>query len=419
MDSVDEINSWLNSSAPGTIDYGKTFTFSWNDAKTQLIVTLGPGETIEIGDTVDPSSNVMDLAGNPDYTIAPGMVVPLPRWGFADLVPLPDEVSTDPEVIGTSALLALIFVLVFYFAATLFNGTIRDNLEIIQGGLHRILRPLRSIGRPIRNRMSGLPRIKRINLRGTRYLTGLGTVAICVLIYCFLEPYFYHGLRGLALFISLAIAIGIATYGYEGVQVLLSRRSFRVPARVKIFTIGIAMAVVFVIFSRAFDFHPGLIYGFLGVYVSLSAVRRLNERQQGITILLAALFLIVIVVFAFFLRAFIPDVSSNGGNFWLSLADGILVGVFVVGLEGLLFALVPLTFMDGAKVTAWNRWVWLGLFTLVAFLFYHIIINEHGGLDEVVGDMEVVMMWGLMGFFLILSGGTWLYFRLRHKPLPG
>ncbi|MCK5641028.1 MAG: hypothetical protein KAJ19_09535, partial [Gammaproteobacteria bacterium] len=325
---------------------------------------------------------------------------------FTGSVPLPSEVSTDPEVIGTNALFALIFVLITYFAATLFNSTIRDNYETIQGWLG-------FIGRPISNVISRLPSIE---MRVSRYLKVLGSVAIFALIYSFLDPYFTNGIGGLALFISLALAIGIVTYTYEGIQVLVSGHPFRIPAGVKILPIGIVVAVVFVIFSRAIDFHPGLIYGFIGAYASLSAVRRLSERQQAITILLGALFLIVIAFCAFFLRMLIADPASAGGNFWLSLADGILVGVFVIGLEGLLFTLVPLTFMDGAKVTAWKRWVWLVVFALVAFLFYHVIINEHGGLAEAAGDMEVVMMFGLMGFFLMLSGVTWLYFQWRQKP---
>ena len=78
---------------------------------------------------------------------------------------------------------------------------------------------------------------------------------------------------------------------------------------------------------------------------------------------------------------------------------------------------MPLTFLDGAKVAAWSRWLWALVFGVVAFLFWHIIINEDGAIVEAASDVEVVMMLGLMGFFIVLSGGTWLYFNRFHRLL--
>jgi hypothetical protein len=78
LDSVAEINSGLNSTATGTADYGTTFTFVWNTAKTQLTVTLGTGETIAGSETVNPAATVTDVAGNADATAAPGPAIPTP-----------------------------------------------------------------------------------------------------------------------------------------------------------------------------------------------------------------------------------------------------------------------------------------------------------------------------------------------------
>jgi len=78
LDSVSEINSRLDSTSWWTADYGTTFAFSWNMAKTQLTVTLGTGEGISGGETVDPASTVTDRAGNADNTAAPGPAIPTP-----------------------------------------------------------------------------------------------------------------------------------------------------------------------------------------------------------------------------------------------------------------------------------------------------------------------------------------------------
>jgi hypothetical protein len=58
--------------------YGTLVTadLSWNAAKTQLTVTLGSGETIVGGETVNPSATVKDVAGNADDTTAPGPAIP-------------------------------------------------------------------------------------------------------------------------------------------------------------------------------------------------------------------------------------------------------------------------------------------------------------------------------------------------------
>jgi len=92
---VSEINSRLNSTATGTADYGTTFTFAWNVAGTKLTVTLGSDEAIEGGETVNPTSAVTDVAGNPDATTGTGPAIEVPEeeefaweWWYTLLIAL-------------------------------------------------------------------------------------------------------------------------------------------------------------------------------------------------------------------------------------------------------------------------------------------------------------------------------------------
>jgi C1A family cysteine protease len=48
----------------------------WSNGNKWLTVTIGPGETIEGGETVDPSSYVKSAAGLPDETTSPGPEIP-------------------------------------------------------------------------------------------------------------------------------------------------------------------------------------------------------------------------------------------------------------------------------------------------------------------------------------------------------
>ncbi|MDY6916944.1 MAG: Ig-like domain repeat protein [Chloroflexota bacterium] len=88
LDSVAEINERLNSSAAGTSDYGTSFSSSWDSDEDWLTVTLGTGEAITGGETVDPSSDVKDADGNSDATTTPPSVpaqTAEPGWEFLGL----------------------------------------------------------------------------------------------------------------------------------------------------------------------------------------------------------------------------------------------------------------------------------------------------------------------------------------------
>jgi hypothetical protein len=88
LDSISEINDRLDSSAEGDEDYGTDFTFSWNDDEDQLMITLGSGETLKGGETVNPKSTVKDQDGNADQT-SPSPSIPEAtgeeEWEFAGL----------------------------------------------------------------------------------------------------------------------------------------------------------------------------------------------------------------------------------------------------------------------------------------------------------------------------------------------
>jgi hypothetical protein len=352
----------------------------------------------------------------PTPTTPPPTSAPTPdEKSFTGSVPLPSQLSTDPEVIGTNVGLAILTVLIFYLAATVFNSTIKENYEIIQGWLRRASKRLKFLRAP-GSEMAGDRRGYKPKLRA--YLEGTFVVAICALIYWFLNPYFANGLRGFALFISLALGIAAATFGYDGIQVLVTGRRFHIPAGIRIYPIAILIAIIFVILCNAIHFHPGVIYGFVGAYATLSISQRLDERQQGIAILYGTLVVLAISVATFFLRDILYNLEWRQTGFWRYLVDDILVAGNVIGLEGLVFSLaLPLSFLDGAKLKAWNFWVWLVVACTVTFGFYYIFINKDGSFVEAAKNMKTFIMYALMGLSLIVSFGTWLFFKWRHKPL--
>ena len=327
---------------------------------------------------------------------------------FVDSIPLVGDLSTNPKVIGTNLLFALLLVLMFYIAATLFNSALRENYAAIEGWMAR---PFKRLAKPKGDSEDPA----RKNNTGKLLLEGFLAVLVTALLYCFLDPYFTHGMSGLLLFAAMTIAIGIVTFFYEGVQILLSKYRFGVPAKFKLHPIALVLGLVFVLISRAVHFHPGLIFGFVGACVPLLATRHLDTRKHGILILVSTVTLTIACILTFLLRTPLHDAMAGHESVGWSLLDMILAAIFIIGLEGLVFTLIPLMFVDGERLVKWHKWIWITVFTIVVFLFYYIIINKDGEIVDAMGDIKVQMMFVITGVFLVLSIGVWLFLGMRHK----
>ena len=328
-------------------------------------------------------------------------------------VSTPQNLPKDAKTIATESILAIVTVLIFYFSATLFNSTIKENYKTFQNWSSNISKRLTFL------HISSTALPNRLNLNKTKlrlYLEGILVVVICTLIYWFLDPYFAEKLKGIILFISLAIGIAIATFGYDGIQVLISRRSFKVPSIIGMYPLAIPIAIICVLVSRAINFHPGLIYGFVGSYIALTISTELTDKRNAILVLCGTGVVFVICVLAFFARG---PLQNHAVGSWQNIVDSILAATVAIGLEGLVFLFVPLTFLDGHKVIRWNFWIWLSTAFLLTFLFWWIIIIQNRDLKLAAIQMGAVSMYVLMGLSLTISFGIWLFFKRHHKVSIG
>ena len=69
-----------------------------------------------------------------------------------------------------------------------------------------------------------------------------------------------------------------------------------------------------------------------------------------------------------------------------ALLEGVVLAVFVGGLQGTLFNLMPLEFQDGGKVMRWNRFAWFGLSAVLTFFFFHVFLNPENEIDGALGE---------------------------------
>jgi hypothetical protein len=230
----------------------------------------------------------------------------------------------------------------------------------------------------------------------------------------FLSPDFGLNTKGVVLFASLLVGAGAITYAYKGGQVLFTTRRLRLRAGVKLYVVALAIAAVSVLLSRLVGFRPGFLFGFVASY-TLLAPAALDRKQSGQLIFFPSVALLAVSIIAWLLVIPLREVTEGTDAGWAALPVGAAVAVFVGGLEGLFFSMIPLSFMDGAKIAQWHRLLWFLMFGAAGFLFWHVLLNQEGTYLHALPERKVVAALSLLAFYSIVTVGTWAYFRQRVK----
>ncbi len=314
----------------------------------------------------------------------------------------PTEVSGDPSLLATNALLAALFVLLVAFPAELFNSTFEANYEEIQGWFSATRARLQEAGQWLRE----LP-------RGVAF--GAFSLVGSVL-YSLLDP--EVGLDGasLALVFGLLATLVVTTSISELVKKKYADVVATVQGYIRVLPAALLIGACSVLLSRLVEFQPGYLYG---VIAGLVIVRgSLSEEQEAKAICLSTLCLVAVCLLAWV--AWMPiDAAAEepGPGFATLVADSALAGIFVSGLEGLVVGLVPLRFLDGERVVAWNRLAWGGVYFLIVFGFLQVLLHptEAGYAATAERDSLGVGVFLLVAFGL-LSVTFWAWFRFRSRP---
>ncbi len=356
--------------------------------------------------------------GGPAEPAKPGAAASQPGRGARPEVVqsllTPDKISRDAGVIFTNIVLVGATLIVILLTATVFNQTVQENSEDIEAFLSRLFAPFRGLGRLVR----GGWELVSGRRAGAGALAVPAVLGLAGLIYGFAEPGFGVNSKSLVIFLSLVIGVGAVTYAYSGGQALLTSRGFGVPAAVKLFPVGLAVAVISVLLSRLEDYQPGIIYGFIASYAVLAPVA-LDRRQLGQTILFPGLALLSVCVIAWLLVSPFRELASDSNSWLAAVPEGAAAAIFVAGLEGLFFNMIPLRFMDGYKLWGWNKVAWLTMAGATGFLFWHVLLNQekayYSALQETTPATAVI----LLGICLAVTLGVWGFFRIRAGRAAG
>ena len=355
-------------------------------------------------------------------------------------VPGPDQITLDPVIVASSVALAAGVVFVVPFPAALFNSTLEQNYAEVSGWWRRLTgrvgrgvnRSAAWAGGQVRNARrgsaapptpdssgaaaggaaapQGVPEEEQRAFWQTR--AGMATfIGLSALLYCLLDPTFGISVDSLGTFLGLALGLLLTLATYAIPLFILSRGTdFGMTGRVLPGTLLIA--VICVVVSRVANFQPGYLYGLI---IGFGFTRELSKVEEGRLAGIATATGLAAAIVAWLL---LPVVRAGSGvGIAGIILETALVTVVVAGLEGALFGMMPLRFLPGERVRAWNSRFWMGLVGVAAFAFFHILLNPSSGYLAETERTSMATVIGLLVVFGIGSVLFWGYFRyIRRTP---
>lgn len=330
------------------------------------------------------------------------------RPEFARSVLTPTDLSGSLGVLGINAALAVFSLLLLLLSSELFNKTVEEN----HSTLARWFSP---ISHPIEGFFGGIAGGWKSKTEGS-WIGSLGPLAaillISTLIYGALEPGFGLNEKSIVMTLAVVITVGLITYWYNGGQIVVSQGLFRMDAVIKLFPIGVLIAAACVLLSRLDGFQPGIIYGFIASAAIVGSTEP-NEEQNGKIIFYPVLALLGLVILSWFLISPFRDLAADHSSWWAALPEAVAVGIFVGGLEGTFFQMIPIRYLDGHKLWVWNKVAWVLVAGITAFLFWDVLLRKQSSQMSTITHGTPAAALIAMAICFFVSVGFYAFFRLR------
>ena len=322
---------------------------------------------------------------------------------FTESVPDPTTISVDPIVIATSVAAAAGIAVAAPFPSALFNSTLEANYDEVSGWFRRLRRRVSGAGSALGARFGAFFATRR----------GLAAfIGIAAVMYGFLNPGFGLNLESGAIVIGSWVGI-VALIAVDQLPPrVYTRRRLGEPGKLRIHMAGLLIGLGCVVVTRLTDFQPGYLYG---VVVAYTFSRTLNPIQAGKASALGAASSLALAFGAFVALGAVRAPFDGSPPLWALPVVAALVVMVIGGIEDVLFGLLPMRYMPGREIMAWNKPVWVLLFGASAFAFLHILVNPSSGYlsDTTLQPLGKVI--ALFVGFGLVSVLFWAFFRYR-KP---
>ena len=322
-------------------------------------------------------------------------------------IPAPTDLSTRPTVIGTNVLLAALMMLPFAFAAEVLTRTISENESALKerfAPLKWVSRMQHSLSDYFKRRVDGNP------------LTGIFKVAAVIafygLVFSMLDRTWNPlSSQGIALFIYMCVAYGLVGLAGDFAQWRRIRK-WGLAAELNVKPTNVLLAVVSTTTSRLLSLVPGLMFGTPDALET--RVEQFDEPKRNGLLKLSALTLVVVGLVVWLPTILMEIIQSVATSIIIAGVEALLLTVAAVALENLFVKLIGLPGTFGETLKRKNRWLWMGVLVLVAFVFYHTLINPRGELAEAITEGNVLLFLSITAAFVLFTFGLRFYLE-RNK----
>ncbi|WP_426571063.1 Ig-like domain repeat protein [Aquihabitans sp. McL0605] len=323
------------------------------------------------------------------------------KWGRSALAMStadPTEISTDPGFVLQNVLLTMFLLLFSVYPAYIINNTLAENYDEVLGWFGPVDRRIERF----RSKRGKIPAPIVLGLSGL----------IGAILYSFLDPNIGLNMPSAALFLGLFASTLTISGVYDVARKRYLHHHYGYVSSLRGYPIGVFIGIILVVFSRAAHFTPGYLFG---VFTALGFSREIDRRHDGRGVAAAAVWLFGIAVASWFLWIPVANAAAKPyAGFVPLFLDTTLATIWVVGIQTIVFGLMPLRFLDGEKVLYWSKAGWAAVYGLGMFAFVHSMVRPGTKVDGDSFTSAVVLFVG----FTLFAGSFWAYFRFRTSD-PG
>lgn len=305
----------------------------------------------------------------------------------------PQEISRDPLVIGTNALLAILIFLVVGLACFMFNNVIESHGDDINKFTKRI---------PVLRLFHGENLHKKSFIKK---LILLITLLLFGLIAAHISPDFnLFEQKNLGILTITVITIIIATYAKDTLRFVIARRNDW-PAFFKPNMLGLLLAVICVVLSRKLEIPPGYLFG---IPMGLFIFSKQFEEKEGKFEFSALSWMFFMAIAAWFAAPYVQQYEVIFDLFNL---------LYVILLEGLFFELFPLEYLPGKAIYKWSKFAWALIFGSVSFLLLHTLFNPNSTVSAIERSAPTRNTLIILGVFVIVCFIVWGVAKIHRRYL--
>ncbi|GIH08204.1 hypothetical protein Rhe02_62710 [Rhizocola hellebori] len=329
---------------------------------------------------------------------------------FVRAVPAPSDLPWDPIALAATLMVLMLLVVVLVgFPAEVVNETIKNNEAEISGWFARLRRP-------------GLT----VQLgQAARFLV---FIVMAALLMTFVDPRAgFNGSTAMVL-AALAVTVPVVTLAYALPKEWYVRWRMKQSGPFRAVPAGLGLAFALAAVSRLAAFVPGYTYGLIGTFDPRNdpQARKPRENVEAAGILIGVAVTLALAGFAFWrLNDVHASASLPQADLVLKLEDAIYCSLFVLGVQTVVFGLLPLRGMDGGRLRRWqesaaprwSRWGWVGGYTVASFLFLHaLILNREAAVGSPEWIPTLARALGIFIAFAALSFAFRGWFTLSGRP---